>query len=65
MRFHESSHAGKVAIDEDLKCKETAEEKSILFGLTETGYFDMLAYEKYNNGTMSDYHPKEIPKGFA
>ena len=51
----ESSHAIRVAIDEALKCKETGEEKTILFGLTGTGYFDMVAYEKYNNGEMSDY----------
>ena len=55
----ESSHAIRVAIDEALKCKETGEEKTILFGLTGTGYFDMLAYEKYNNGTMSDYIPTD------
>jgi hypothetical protein len=46
----ESSHAIKVAIDEALKCKETGEEKTIVFGLTGTGYFDMLAYGKYNDG---------------
>ena len=55
----ESSHAIRVAIDEALKCKETGEEKTILFGLTGTGYFDMLAYEKFNNGTMSDYIPTD------
>ena len=60
----ESSHAIKVAIDEALKCKETGEEKTILFGLTGTGYFDMYAYEKFNNGVMSDYRPtdEEIAK---
>lgn len=60
----ESSHAIKVAIDEALKCKETGEEKTILFGLTGTGYFDMKAYEAFNNGTMSDYIPtdEEIKK---
>lgn len=51
----ESSHAIRVAIDEALKCKESGEEKTIVFGLTGTGYFDMYAYEKFNNGTMSDY----------
>lgn len=63
----ESSHAIKVAIDEALKCKETGEEKTILFGLTGTGYFDMYAYEKYNNGVMSDYIPtdEEIAVGLA
>ena len=63
----ESSHAIKVAIDEALKCKETGEEKTILFGLTGTGYFDMYAYEKFNNGVMSDYIPtdEEIEKGLA
>lgn len=55
----ESSHAIKVAIDEALKCKETGEEKTIVFGLTGTGYFDMFAYEKFNNKTMSDYIPTD------
>ena len=55
----ESSHAIRVAIDEALKCKETGEEKTIVFGLTGTGYFDMVAYEKYNNGEMSDYIPTD------
>ena len=63
----ESSHAIRVAIDEALKCKDTGEEKTILFGLTGTGYFDMVAYEKYNNGEMSDYIPtdKDLEAGFA
>lgn len=63
----ESSHAIRVAIDEALKCKETGEEKTILFGLTGTGYFDMVAYEKYNNGEMSDYIPtdEDLDVGFA
>lgn len=55
----ESSHAIKVAIDEALKCKETGEEKTILFGLTGTGYFDMYAYQKFNDGIMSDYIPTD------
>lgn len=55
----ESSHAIRVAIDEALKCKETGEEKTILFGLTGTGYFDLYAYEKYNNGTMDDVIPSD------
>ncbi|HCJ01513.1 MAG TPA: TrpB-like pyridoxal phosphate-dependent enzyme, partial [Clostridiales bacterium] len=55
----ESSHAIKVAIDEALKCKETGEEKTILFGLTGTGYFDMYAYEKFHNGVMEDYVPSD------
>lgn len=55
----ESSHAIKVAIDEALKCKETGEEKTIVFGLTGTGYFDMVAYEKFHNGVMSDYIPTD------
>ena len=60
----ESSHAIKVAIDEALKCKETGEEKNIVFGLTGTGYFDMFAYAKYNDGEMDDYVPtdEEIAK---
>lgn len=63
----ESSHAIRVAIDEALKCKENGEEKTILFGLTGTGYFDMVAYGAYNDGTMSDYIPtdEELKKGFA
>ena len=63
----ESSHAIRVAIDEALKCKETGEEKTILFGLTGTGYFDMYAYEAFNDGTMTDYVPTdaELEKGFA
>lgn len=63
----ESSHAIRVAIDEALKCKETGEEKTIVFGLTGTGYFDMVAYEKFNNGEMSDYIPtdEELEASFA
>ena len=63
----ESSHAIKVAIDEALKCKETGEEKTIVFGLTGTGYFDMVAYEKFHNGEMTDYIPtdEDLAKGFA
>jgi tryptophan synthase beta chain len=62
----ESSHAIKVAIDEALKCKETGEEKTIVFGLTGTGYFDMVAYQKFNDGLMSDYIPtdEDLQKGF-
>ncbi len=55
----ESSHAIKVAMDEALKCKETGEEKNIIFGLTGTGYFDMVAYQKFNDGEMSDYIPSD------
>ena len=63
----ESSHAIRVAIDEALKCKETGEEKTILFGLTGTGYFDMVAYEKFHNGEMTDYIPsdEELAASFA
>ncbi len=63
----ESAHAIRVAIDEAMKCKETGEEKTILFGLTGTGYFDMVAYERYNNGEMTDYIPTDadLEKGFA
>ena len=63
----ESSHAIRVAIDEALKCKETGEEKTIVFGLTGTGYFDMMAYEKFHNGQMSDYMPtdEELAASFA
>lgn len=55
----ESSHAIRVAIDEAMKCKETGEEKTIVFGLTGTGYFDMVAYEKFHNGEMGDYIPTD------
>ena len=63
----ESSHAIRVAIDEALKCKETGEEKDILFGLTGTGYFDLVAYQKFNDGLMSDYIPtdEDLARGFA
>ena len=62
----ESSHAIRVAIDEALKCKETGEEKTIVFGLTGTGYFDMMSYEKFHDGKMTDYIPTEedLQKGF-
>ncbi len=55
----ESSHAIRAAIDEALKCKETGEEKTIFFGLTGTGYFDLVAYEKFNNGEMTDEIPTD------
>ena len=55
----ESSHAIRVAMDEAIKCRETGEEKTILFGLTGTGYFDMFAYERFNNGEMKDYIPTD------
>ena len=55
----ESSHAIRTAIDEALKCKETGESKTILFGLTGTGYFDLKAYESFNDGTMSDVIPTD------
>ena len=63
----ESSHAIRVAIDKALECKKTGEEKTIVFGLTGTGYFDMVAYEKYNNGEMTDYVPtdEELEREFA
>ena len=55
----ESSHAIRAAIDEAMKCKETGEEKTIVFGLTGTGYFDMVAYEKFHDGKMDDYIPTD------
>lgn len=63
----ESSHAIKVAIDEALKCKENGEDKTIVFGLTGTGYFDLVAYQKFNDGLMDDYIPTEddLAVGFA
>ncbi len=62
----ESSHAIRVAMDEAIKCKETGEAKNILFGLTGTGYFDMVAYEKFHDGKMSDYIPtdEDLQAGF-
>ena len=63
----ESAHAIKVALDEAKKCKETGEEKTILFGLTGTGYFDLVAYEKFHDGKMDDYIPtdEELEASFA
>ena len=63
----ESAHAIFAAIEEAKKCKETGEAKTILFGLTGTGYFDMYAYEAYMNGTMVDHVPtdEELEAGFA
>ncbi len=61
----ESSHAIKVAIDEAMKCKQTGEEKTILFGLTGTGYFDMVAYQKHNDGEMKDYIPTDAELAVA
>ena len=62
----ESSHAIRAAIDEALKCRETGEEKTIVFGLTGTGYFEMVAYENFHDGQMSDYIPTDadLQKGF-
>jgi len=63
----ESSHAIKVAIDEAMKCKETGEAKTIVFGLTGTGYFDMMSYEKFHDGKMTDYAPadEDLQRSFA
>jgi len=63
----ESSHAIRVAFDEAIKCRESGEKKTIIFGLSGTGYFDMTAYMSYNNGTMTDYIPtdEDLEKGFA
>lgn len=63
----ESAHAIRTAIDEAKKCKETGEAKTILFGLTGTGYFDMTAYSSYLEGNMSDYIPtdEDLKPGFA
>ena len=63
----ESAHAIRVAIDEAMKCKETGEEKTILFGLSGTGYFDLGAYMQYNDGTMTDQIPtdKDLERGFS
>lgn len=63
----ESSHAIRVAIDEAMKCKETGEEKNIIFGLSGTGYFDMSAFEKFHDGKMDDYIPsdEDLAVGFS
>ena len=63
----ESSHAIRAAIDEALRCKAEGKEETILFGLTGTGYFDMTAYQKFNDGTMGDYIPSdaELAASFA
>ena len=63
----ESSHAIRATIDEALKCKESGQTKNIVFGLTGTGYFDMVAYQKFNDGEMSDYIPtdEDIAKSLA
>ena len=63
----ESAHAIRGAIDEALKCKESGEAKTILFGLTGTGYFDMTAYNAFNEKTMTDYIPsdEDLAKSFA
>ena len=63
----ESAHAIKVALDMAKECMVTGEEKTIVFGLTGTGYFDMMSYEKFHNGVMTDYVPtdEEIQKGLA
>lgn len=62
----ESSHAIRVAMDEAIRCRETGKEKNIVFGLTGTGYFDMVAYGKFNDGEMTDYIPTDtdLQKGF-
>ena len=63
----ESSHAIRVAIDEALRCKAEGREETIVFGLTGTGYFDMVAYGKFNDGEMDDYIPTDadLAEGFA
>ena len=63
----ESSHAIRVAIDEAVKCRESGESKNIVLGLTGTGYFDMVAYGRYNDGEMSDTIPTDddLARGFA
>ena len=55
----ESSHAIRAAVDEALRCKAEGREDTILFGLTGTGYFDMFAYQRFNDGAMTDYIPKD------
>ena len=62
----ESAHAIRAAVDEAVKCRETGERKTILFGLTGTGYFDMTAYAAFHEGKMNDYIPtdEDLQKGF-
>jgi tryptophan synthase beta chain len=63
----ESAHAIRTAMDEAIRCRETGEAETIVFGLTGTGYFDMVAYEKFHDGVMSDHVPtdEELAAGFA
>ncbi len=63
----ESAHAIRAAMDEAIRCRESGEAKTILFGLTGTGYFDMTAYSAYREGTMQDYIPtdEDLERGFA
>ena len=63
----ESAHAIRVAVDEALRCKEQNRKERIVFGLTGTGYFDMVAYQKFNDGQMSDYIPtdEDLAASFA
>lgn len=63
----ESSHAIRTAMDEAIRCRESGEEKTIVFGLTGTGYFDMVAYEKFHNGEMQDDIPTDeaLAQSFA
>lgn len=62
----ESAHAIRAAVDEAIRCRETGEKKTILFGLTGTGYFDMTAYSAFHDGKMSDYIPtdEDLQRGF-
>ena len=62
----ESSHAIRCAIDEAVKCRETGDKKTILFGLSGTGYFDLTAYQQFNEGTMTDFIPsdEDLQPGF-
>ena len=63
----ESAHAIKAAVDEAIRCRETGEEKTIVFGLTGTGYFDLVAYQRFHDGEMTDYVPSDevLAQGFA
>ena len=46
-------------MQEAIRCREEGKHETIVFGLTGTGYFDMLAYGKYNAGEMNDYVPTD------
>lgn len=57
----ESSHAVRAAIDEALQAKEEGRERTILFGLSGHGHFDLAAYDVFLSGQLEDYElPEEM-----